>query len=258
MVCTVLGRLRSPQSEPIKILTGAKPKLFLWVIQMFMKRSGFVYAVLFSDGWVKVGRGKNPEIRIASHVNLSAMRNAAEEKRFISGRIIGHVKAELEIINFCLANGERAYGREWFKGIDFSKLESFMADSFSGDSEDDLASHSIAADKNNSSVAERIVCNGRSCSNDYEPSKWDMALMHARLIEKSLLNEMYSGEMFEQKGSMSWFVSLAALAINSMNSDEESEVYHMVTEDPDSAINLLIGKGNTAYLIHTGQMQPKA
>jgi len=89
-------------------------------------RLGQVYAVLFSDGWVKVGRGRNAQKRIDCHISTSLMRGAKLVDSRISGLILDSRGAEAALIAMCGGYASAVHGREWFEGVDFDSLAALI------------------------------------------------------------------------------------------------------------------------------------
>lgn len=210
---------------------------------------GCVYAVLFSDGWLKVGRGVKPGERITAHKSASSMRGATIEKSVISGVMVNSKDAERKLIGICHSLGKPVHGNEWFIGVDFEVIEEIFNSDFSGDSEEDIAADVKRCEKEMNDLSDKLFSigeieeRGEFCS--FAMTDWEECLAHAKIIEKSFLYEGYSGPIFE-KGSLglSIIVSHSALALTAMSNDDRVGMYHMVTEDPDEAMILLLNKGS--------------
>lgn len=95
------------------------------------KESSFIYVVLFDNGMVKVGKTKNPEKRIGQHADRVGCLGVSIDKTFVSDGFNGAGWAnskERSAIAWCIKNGGKRFGSEWFSGIVFSDLCDFVKD----------------------------------------------------------------------------------------------------------------------------------
>lgn len=85
----------------------------------------YVYAVLFNDGVVKVGRTHNPKLRIKSlrdNLNLHGIPVKVVDSS-VSVHVIDGRKAEDYLISLCLSLGHQYKGKEWFYNLNFNELK---------------------------------------------------------------------------------------------------------------------------------------
>jgi hypothetical protein len=82
----------------------------------------YLYAVLFSDGLVKVGRSKSPEKRIEDHeIRLSCAGISKVDSQIIP--LNGNSSlCELRLIEWCRSKADECYLREWFRGLVFDEV----------------------------------------------------------------------------------------------------------------------------------------
>ena len=97
-----------------------------------VKKSGYVYAVIFSNNLIKVGRSyRNPEGRIRSHLSQAKLRgkNVRVSQQYISEKTFFSEEIEVSLIIHMSGQGERL-NREWFlanAGFNFSELVVFAS-----------------------------------------------------------------------------------------------------------------------------------
>jgi predicted transcriptional regulator len=78
-------------------------------------RRGFLYAIEFSDGTVKVGRSSDPDSRLSAHRSAAAGFGLSETRRWVSVEIAGVVPLELAVLDR-LRVVVPCRGGEWFSG----------------------------------------------------------------------------------------------------------------------------------------------
>lgn len=202
-------------------------------------REGKVYALLFSDGWIKVGRGRNPDDRVQAHKTASGMRGATLVKVMTSGTLIDSAYAESELIKFCSEHGRAVHGREWFAGVDYDLLIAVISDRFRGDppAAIDAArrAQSNRFEKMLSSVFEPR--NQAVAPDPAEQKKWIESLAYARLLDRIFLDDGYSGWLFEASDSgMSNFGNYASLVIHELPDDEVADLFVRAGRNPGEVI----------------------
>lgn len=210
---------------------------------------GYVYAAFFSDGWVKVGRGSDPSGRIKIHQSSSMMRNATIDGSLISGMLINSKKSEKRLISFCCSAGNPVHGNEWFINVSFELLKKLFESEFSGDSKEEIEERLKECGNIRDEFAKKIVSIGsekiEEVVSDGAFKDWPDCVAHSKLIEKTLLHDGYCGDIFKPETSgMSMFSSYASFALVGMTDDDRIGMYHMVTEEPDEALNILLNKGS--------------
>lgn len=94
------------------------------------KKSGYVYAVIFSNNLIKVGRSyQDPEGRIRTHLSHANLRGKGVEvsQKYVGEKTFFSEDIEASLINYMSGQGERL-NREWFlanEGFKFSELVAF-------------------------------------------------------------------------------------------------------------------------------------
>lgn len=82
----------------------------------------YLYACLFSNGHVKVGRSTDPISRIASHEERVSCLGIELVERHIFECAGPVVPAEASLIARCVAAAEKTHKNEWFSGLDFGDV----------------------------------------------------------------------------------------------------------------------------------------
>lgn len=195
-----------------------------------------VYAVMFSDGWLKVGRGKNPEARIQAHEAVSKMRGATRTAYVISGRIVNAKAAEAELIGFCQGIGKTEFGNEWFSGVEFNLVESLIKDRFPEDSAEAFDQEKERSEKAIDRVVGGMFRNGRQRNG--VDLKWVEAMGHARIVERILAtNEPLSGCWQKEVAPNFSFCALTvSLAVYEMDDEEITELYESLAYCPGDCL----------------------
>ncbi|MNO41116.1 hypothetical protein D3C76_312800 [compost metagenome] len=202
-------------------------------------REGKVYALLFSDGWIKVGRGRNPEDRILAHSSASSMRSATLVKTTVSGSLIDSTYAEAELIKFCSDRGRTVHGREWFVGVDYEQLVALIGTRFRGDSPASIeAARRAQSDRTEQTLSSVFGGHKKAAEPDpAEQKKWIESLAYARLLDRIFLDDGYSGWLFEPSDSgMSNFGNYASLVIHELPEDEVADLFVRAGRNPSEAI----------------------
>jgi hypothetical protein len=89
------------------------------------KKSGFVYAICFSNGVTKIGMAKrDPSVRLRFYSQYCSLNNTSESSRWVSPLLAEARKTELEMIAYCKKNAVHHHGLEWFSSVDFEALVS--------------------------------------------------------------------------------------------------------------------------------------
>lgn len=213
----------------------------------FSKRSLIgrcVYAVLFSDGWVKVGRGRCGKTRIQTHISTSTMRGATVVQSVISGRLVDSKAAESRLISYCARTGDIVHGKEWFVGVDFSRLSEIISTEFNGDSAEQFDAHHKVADAAMNKITGRLIPSSVPVS-DEESARWEIAQAHAKLINHIFVSNLYSGQLFEIADyGISQFQMFVSLAFHAMDADDQAYAYHQVSTNLDDALSYLVERGS--------------
>lgn len=97
-----------------------------------VKKSGYVYAVIFSNNLVKVGRSyQNPEGRIKIHLSHAKLSGKGVEvsQEYVGEKTFFSKEIETTLINYMSGQAERL-NREWFlanESFKFSELVAFTS-----------------------------------------------------------------------------------------------------------------------------------
>ena len=86
---------------------------------------GHVYAILFKNGLVKVGKSGDPNSRIASHKSNAAVHGNPVTNFWVSPLLTDMHEAESRLINYCSMYESPIAGSEWFMGLSYSDVVSF-------------------------------------------------------------------------------------------------------------------------------------
>ncbi|GEM_PF-2138431 len=205
---------------------------------------GQVYAVEFSDGWVKVGRGKRAADRVVAHQNTSRMRGAEMTRSCVSALLADCKAAERELIFWCASRGISEHGNEWFSGVDFDALSKMVSGGFEEATGEILA---IAKERNDArskrifSVIQGGRVNQESPEALSRQAEWNSALVHAKSLEQMYLNECYGGDLFSEipgRGCSFFFLN-AALAFYQLSPMGVAELYASALEDAEECIGTI-------------------
>src|SRR5690554_988243 len=97
-----------------------------------VKKSGYVYAVIFSNNLIKVGRSyRDPEGRIRAHLSRAKLRGKGVEvsQKYVGEKTFFSEEIEASLINYMSGQGERL-NSEWFlvnERFKFSELVAFAS-----------------------------------------------------------------------------------------------------------------------------------
>lgn len=210
-------------------------------------REGTVYAVVFSDGWLKVGRGRNPQSRISSHACVSGMRNATVDRSVISGTVADSLAAEAALISFCSEQGEAVHGREWFTGVSFDTVCKFIEEQFSGDSPEYLSeARKFQSDRVQSMLdgvfsRAQPVADAAAMNEAEERLKWISSLAYARILDRLYRDDMYDGWLFEvSESGITNFGNYAALTVHALDEGEIADLFYRVSTNPGEALDQIV------------------
>jgi hypothetical protein len=191
---------------------------------------GKVYAALYSDGWVKVGRGRSPDGRISVHNTTSKMRGAKLVKSCVSGKLANPGNAEMELIGLCSRVGSNAHGREWFTGVDFELIEKLISSKFSGDDHASFVRNKVVSD-------ESVKANAKFDSIVNDHKQWAESLNHAETILNIYYELGYDDERFKktEKGYIPFLLD-CSLALYTLSLKYRALLYMRISIDPDGGI----------------------
>lgn len=200
---------------------------------------GQVYVARFSDGWVKVGRGRDAKSRITAHAASSAMRGAILIESHISGQILDSVAAESALIELCGGAQSAIHGREWFLSPDYSALVTAIDQSYAGDPAEWFCTHREAVAARAEKVFNflRSPVAQTSVFTEQNMADWSSALAHAAVLEQIFLDDCYGGELFSkaEKGYSAFFL-MAALALWKSPPHAVAVTYWSAFNEPDQLL----------------------
>lgn len=214
-------------------------------------REGRVYAVLFSDGWLKVGRGRDPQSRISSHACASGMRNATVDRSVVSGVIADSRAAEAALIAFCAERGKNVHGREWFTGVDFEDVCGLFEQSFKGDDAEFLSQakklQSERTENMLSDIFSRVQPDSAAVTTEFEESaKWFVSLAYARILDRIYRDDMYDGWLFEVgETGMTNFGHYAALTVHRLDEGEIADLFYRASTNPGEALDQIVSSAQS-------------
>lgn len=198
-----------------------------------------IYAVLFSDGVIKVGRGKNAKQRIVCHASASKVRGATVVKEHIVRLVPKAQHQEKRLIDFCAQNGN-PITREWFTGLCMEKVISWIdleigVTSLEGD-DVKIKEFKEASAKDDEAFAKALL--------EKFPAKKmpDIELVKAfgaaGALQAIYLNYMGYGGVFEKgEWGVSFFELSAALYMYKMPSEKIGYLFSRAFDDSDGAFD---------------------
>lgn len=211
-------------------------------------KEGQVYAALFSDGWIKVGRGRNASKRIGCHVSASKMRGAKLVKSIISGDLLDTASAEKRLIDYCVRICTEKHGGEWFKGVCIEKVSAIILEEFSGDDKEKI--RKTISDQHDNALKllnYKFFDRNRNYNPSEHDEKWALSMSHASVMDTMYGGWMYGGDLFESiDGAPSKFQLFSALALYSMSTEEMADTYVTITDDPDEGIDFLMSAADSS------------
>ncbi|MNE22815.1 hypothetical protein D3C80_1160410 [compost metagenome] len=217
---------------------------------------GQVYVARFSDGWVKIGRGRDAQSRITCHVSASAMRGATLIESYVSGQVVDSVAAESALIEMCGGPQAAVHGREWFLNPDYSALVATIKRKYSGDPAEHFVAHREAVEVQAQKVFSFIrgPVTPTSVFSAQDMAAWSSALEHAAVLEQVYLDDCYCGQLFakENKGYSAFFL-MAALALWKLPAHSVAVTYWKAFNEPDQLLIELSEAATQACLnsVHT-------
>lgn len=92
------------------------------------RTANFIYAILFSNGMVKVGKTSNVERRIAQHAERVICIGVTIVKTFVRdcGGDGSASSVERKVIKWCQKMCDHRFSKEWFSGVGFDELCRFI------------------------------------------------------------------------------------------------------------------------------------
>lgn len=88
-------------------------------------REGHIYVVGFSNGLIKVGRSENIRSRMKAHFDQAAVHGSQLTSAWVSPARDYLQDVERELVDWCKQRGQRAAGREYFRGLGFEEVAAF-------------------------------------------------------------------------------------------------------------------------------------
>jgi hypothetical protein len=89
-------------------------------------RAGYIYAVQFASGVVKVGQTRRPKIRLADHAKAAQAHGQSVYETLISPPHTNYRSNEQGLIAFCAARWHLIAGREYFADGDMEQIVGFF------------------------------------------------------------------------------------------------------------------------------------
>lgn len=217
---------------------------------------GQVYVARFSDGWVKIGRGRDAQTRITCHVSASAMRGATLIESHVSGLVVDSVAAESALIEMCGGQKAAVHGREWFLNPDYPALVATIEREFSGDPAERFLAHREAVEVQSQKIFSFIrgQVTPTSVFSEQDMADWSSALEHAEVIEQIYLDDCYGGQLFTKENKRySGFFLMAALALWKLPAHSVVVTYWKAFNEPDQLLVELSEAATQACLkfVHT-------
>lgn len=103
---------------------------------MAINRAGYLYAVMFDSGVVKIGMSRvTAKERIGFHKRTGLERGWEISEEWSSPLIDNAHCDEKKLINYCLENGVIYSGQEWFSSVEWAGLISYAEAEFGKTSE---------------------------------------------------------------------------------------------------------------------------
>lgn len=91
-----------------------------------IKSTGYLYAILMSDGLMKVGRTKNKIARLSQHRTFARNAGLSVVNYSFSELLADAHDKEQQLMSFCRNNSTRVRSREWFYGANFDDARKFI------------------------------------------------------------------------------------------------------------------------------------
>lgn len=165
---------------------------------------GQIYAIIFTDDLVKVGRGKSFSDRLAVHAASAKLRGASVKEGYCIDVLYDDSKAEQELIRFVQSISSKKISNEWFKGVSpclddsgikgaMERIRSKYTDAKVYE-EIKLKRDALMANSVKSYNEAIIRCRAKN-SND---KNWSFALDAAGVIESLYGGWGYSGSAFDK------------------------------------------------------------
>lgn len=223
-------------------------------------REGRVYAALFSDGWLKVGRGRDAQARINSHIGTSSMRGAKFVRSISSGLLADSGAAENALIAYCSELGSNVHGREWFTGIDFDEVKEFFSLHLGGDSAEVLDSAKSAQAKHVDAIMDSVSGHftpdqSQNQKEVAEQNQWTASLTHARILDRIYRDDMYGGWLFEISASgMTNFFNYAALMVNTLDEGEIADLFYRAARGPGEALEHIVSTAQALIAAYAAEV----
>jgi hypothetical protein len=218
-----------------------------------MNMSG-LYVCLFSNGTVKVGMGKNPEIRIRSHRLHGEVVGVDMVRSYIANCQGSVHDAERELIKWCAERCTKRMASEWFIGIDFDQSVEKAKECAANAPIPKKTKQDAAGD-----VIDAIFANLRGPAEDRENSrKFRDCLKVAQslrdcIIDRTTFKTHYLSPIEEINGA-SYFEVISALLFMEADRAERAEFFNSAIfscESEESLVEFI--KDTHDYIAKKGQ-----
>lgn len=124
----VAGLIKSKRGQPKNgggtwLHFELKDHFDFWCSRNVTRNNDVLYAILFSNGVVKIGRSTSVERRIKQHINMASCFDLTVKSYFVETK---PQITEQDLISFCQKNGILCNGNEYFKNLDYTAVVNFM------------------------------------------------------------------------------------------------------------------------------------
>lgn len=209
---------------------------------------GQVYAILFSDGLVKVGRGYDARSRVITHEGAAKARGVKVVEKYFSGPLIDPKSCEKKVIEYCKKNGDLAHGLEWFSKINYEALKEYIKANLPRANEQEIFKKREEIKNKAEEVGKYIFDSINEKFNipteitmvSQEEKEWSNSLVHASTIQKVMQDDLFYCDSFKLEAyGVSKFELSCAIVVSSMCAGEIAGLYNLALHYPEDCINLI-------------------
>lgn len=196
-------------------------------------KKGHIYAVLYSNGWVKVGRSGDVQNRIKTLSGSVIGEKAVSTKA--SALLSDAHRAEGKLIAFCRKRCDDQHGKEWFSGIGFKELAQAVSRL---EQEDRESQAEPSAPRGTGDL-------GKFGGMILESNRWRDSLQKAELLESVYFVNLHCGGVFEKgERGYSEFFLLASILLHNLSVFEQASLFSLAATDPVAGVNKVLKDGN--------------
>lgn len=198
------------------------------------RHPGQIYAVLFSNGWMKAGRSyRGAAGRIKSHCRTAAIANAVPVAEMVVEAVSHLHLCEMELLNVCRNRfaEHAAIGKEWFKEVPASEFEALrlvmseISCRSSGLAHTCPTFQQAMAGEKFDAVLASMASQSASTSEPPDP-RYLEALGIAKLLQTMVSNDSISGAVFteqESLGGISRFTLVLSIHLYGMDDESQAD-----------------------------------